>query len=53
MIRTSEAYEIVRNDPIHVAGISAGQVIKREKKKIQRYNGWKITKFDGKYSRLR
>ena len=33
MIRTSEAYEIVRNDPIHVTGISAGQVIKREKKK--------------------
>ena len=50
MNRTSEAYEIVQ--AIHVTGISAGQVIK-EKKKIQRYNGWKIPKFDGKYSRLR
>ena len=39
MIRISETYEIVQNDPIYVTGISAEQVIKKKrKKKIQRYN---------------
>lgn len=36
MIRISETYETVRNDPIHVTGISAGQVIKEKKKKKSR-----------------